>query len=292
MAKYTWSEVFMSCEGEGPYTGWPTLYIRYTGCNFQCRGFNNPEGLDTTSIEVLGFDPKDYNNLKNIPLITKGCDSIYSWDQKFSHMWKSDDENVLTELVMNTIPYGQWNHPITGHPTILSITGGEPLVKWKNIPILLNHNNFEDLEIVLFETNCSVPINDNFITDLNNWITSGYNRKVVWSNSPKLSVSGEEWNRAIRPDVAIKQTYVKSYEQYFKFVCGPNDRDFDEVSNAMRQYHSIGISHKTPVYIMPVACQQSDQTNITAQVAKMCIERGYIYCHRTHLEIFGNGVGT
>ena len=61
MAKYEWSEVFISIEGEGPHSGKPTVYVRFVKCNFQCRGFNNPENLELTN-EVLGFDPADYNS--------------------------------------------------------------------------------------------------------------------------------------------------------------------------------------------------------------------------------------
>jgi organic radical activating enzyme len=78
MAKYEWSETFFSIEGEAKYSGHPTVYIRFARCNFQCKGFGNPTNEDTTDVKVLGFNPKDYNTLETIPLIVKGCDSIYS----------------------------------------------------------------------------------------------------------------------------------------------------------------------------------------------------------------------
>jgi organic radical activating enzyme len=75
MAKYEWSEVFMSIEGEGPHSGHPTVYIRFTKCNFTCKGFNNPDNVDTLTDEGLGFNPKFYNKLEEIPTVTVGCDS-------------------------------------------------------------------------------------------------------------------------------------------------------------------------------------------------------------------------
>jgi organic radical activating enzyme len=293
MAKYSWSEVFMSIEGEGPYSGWPTTYIRFTGCNFECRNFNNPEGVDTTSIEVLGFNPADYGNIKEIPLISKGCDSIYSWDSKFKHMWMTGNENVLAAVVMRSVPHSSWAHPSNGHPVILSLTGGEPTLRAKYIPLLLNHPLFEDLKILLIETNCSVPLSDQFLKELGKWGSAKVDRLIVWSNSPKLSLSGEDWDKAIRPDIAIRQREMwTDTEQYFKFVCGPNIEDFDEVHRAMELYYKAGIPTGTNVYIMPTACLEEQQQQIAAQVAEMCIQRGYIYCHRTHVSVFGNGVGT
>lgn len=297
MAKYSWSEVFMSIEGEGPYSGWPTVYIRFTGCNFTCRGFNNPEGLDTSKKEVLGFDPRDYNDIYSIPLISKGCDSIYSWDKHFAHMWTQGSTDELAQLVMDTLPHGQWNNPTSGRPVILSLTGGEPTLRAKHIPELLNHPLFKELTTVLIETNAAVPLQDSFIDGLANWLDSE-DKTVIWSNSPKLSISGEKWDDAIRPDIIIKQQSILdrkpsgSVSQYFKFVCGPNDKDFDEVASAMDKYFEAGIHYSSSVYVMPMACLEEQQQEIAAKVAEMCIQRGYIYCHRIQNSVFGNGVGT
>lgn len=299
MAKYSWSEIFTSIEGEGPYSGWPTIYVRFTGCNFECRGFNNPEGLDTTSVDVLGFNPKDYSDIYTIPLITKGCDSIYSWDPKFRHMWTEGDENKLAEAIVDTLPHHSWYNPVTGHPIILSLTGGEPTLRAKTLPTLLNHPLLENLTHLLIETNCSVPLSSTFLQGLDEWLwAKHYHRKLIWSNSPKLSVSGEPWKKAIRPDIALSQ--ISGWdnrsrvhiEQYFKFVCGPNEEDFDEVKRAMDEYHSVGCDHNVRVYIMPTACLEEQQQEIAAKVAGLCIDRGYIYCHRIQNSVFGNGVGT
>lgn len=297
MAKYEWSEVFMSIEGEAKYTGHPTAYIRFAKCNFKCQKFGNPEGLDTTSLEVLGFDPQDYKDIYSIPLITRGCDSIYSWDDKFKHMWKTTDEHELGREVLSVLPHGTFNNPITGQRVILSITGGEPTLRAKFIPTLLEAEEFKDVEHILIETNCAVPLQWKFIESINQWLCANPVRKWTWSNSPKLSDSGEKWEDAIVPDVAAKQRMVTGncngqVEQYFKFVCGPTDRDFDEVAKAMEEYYAADIPRNTAVYIMPIACQQSDQESIASKVAQMCMDRGYIYCHRVHLDVFGNTPGT
>lgn len=297
MAKYEWSEVFMSIEGEAKYAGHPTAYIRFTKCNFQCKGFNNPENLDTTSIEVLGFDPKDYKDIYSIPLITRGCDSIYSWDDKFKHMWKTTDEHELGQAVLDILPHNQFNNPNNGKRVILSLTGGEPTLRAKFIPTLLNAEELKDVEHILMETNCSVPLQWKFIEGINQWLCGNPNRKWTWSNSPKLSDSGEAWEDAIRPEIADKQRAVAGrhpgqMEQYFKFVCGPNDHDFEEVAKAMEMYYAAEIPRDIDVYIMPVACTEEQQQQISSAVAKLCIDRGYIYCHRIQNSCFGNGVGT
>lgn len=297
MAKYEWSEVFMSIEGEARYSGHPTAYIRFTKCNFSCKGFNNPDNLDTTSLEVMGFNPADYSDIYSIPLITKGCDSIYSWDEKYSHMWYKGTEIELGAAVKEILPDNQWVMP-SGKRVILSLTGGEPTLRAKFIPTLLNSPDFKDCKHVLIETNCAVPLQWNFISDMNKWLCDDTSRKLTWSNSPKLSVSGEKWEEAIVPKIAAMQRMVTGREgmnqvdQYFKFVCGPDDADYDEVHKAMQMYYAGEIPVGTDVYIMPTACTSQQQDSIAAAVAKQCIDRGYIYCHRIQNSVFGNGVGT
>lgn len=303
MAKYEWSEVFMSVEGEAKYTGWPTVYVRFARCNFKCNKFNNPtNSVEKSGYAPLTFDPKAYNDLQNIPLVSIGCDSQYAVNPEFSHMWFKGDENQLADEVIKVLPHNVWSNPNSGQNVILSLTGGEPTTRIKFWPELLNTEQFKGVRHVLIETNCSVPLKDEHIKNLYDWAKSR-NAKVTWSNSPKLSSSGECWENAIRPDVAVKQMYYTDgdgfmsnlscqFEQYFKFVCGPNKEDFDEVAKAMNEYYAAGIRRNVEVYIMPVACLEEQQQAIAAKVATMCIDRGYIYCHRVQNSVFGNGVGT
>jgi organic radical activating enzyme len=299
MAKYEWSEVFQSIEGEARYSGHPTAYIRFTMCNFQCRGFNNPEKLDTTSLDVLGFNPADYKDIYSIPLITRGCDSIYSWDDKFKHMWKKGTQDDLVKELIEVLPHNSFVNPNSGKRTILSLTGGEPTLRMKFIPELLAHPDMKECRHILIETNCSVKLKEEHMHQLAEWAGDHGGRgpgRVTWSNSPKLSVSGEDWSEAIRPEIAVMQLQSASmsgyFDQYFKFVCGPNEADFAEVENAMEEYYSAGISRDTDVYVMPTACTEEQQQTVSATVANMCIQRGYIYCHRIQNSVFGNGVGT
>ncbi len=301
MAKYEWSEIFLSIEGEGPYSGQPTAYIRFSRCNFACAGFSNPTNKqDKDGYAPLTFVPSDYKTLQEIPMITMGCDSQYAVNPTFSHMWRKGDTDELVAALMEVVPHHQWNHPVTGLPTVLSLTGGEPTLRAKFIPELLNHPLLADLRTVLIETNCSVPLKLAFIVELNKWLYNGPRdehghplRTIVWSNSPKLSASGEKWEDAIVPTVALSQhsLWSEGREQYFKFVCDASDNAFDEVARAMALYHAAGIPKDVPVYIMPESCTQQQQDDISAAVADKCLQRGYIYCHRIHNSVYANAIG-
>lgn len=292
MAKFEWSEIFLSIEGEAKYSGHPTAYIRFTKCNFKCRGFNNPnDERDDNGYAPLSFNPGEFTSLSQLTPITMGCDSQYAVNSTFKHLWHKGDENELADAVMKVVPHGQWIHPDSGIPTILSLTGGEPTLRAKTIPTLLATPQFRCLRHLLIETNAAVPLKQDFIEALNEWVAEKPSRIITWSNSPKLSISGEDWNNAIRPEVAVMQNKVNNSEQYFKFVCDPDERDFDEVEKAMKEYWQGGVPRKSNVYIMPMACTEEQQENIAADVAEMCLDRGLIYCHRVHNSVFANAIG-
>jgi organic radical activating enzyme len=42
---YYVSEIFKSIQGEGHYTGVPTIWIRSFGCNLECNGFGQVDPL-------------------------------------------------------------------------------------------------------------------------------------------------------------------------------------------------------------------------------------------------------
>jgi 7-carboxy-7-deazaguanine synthase len=292
MAKITYSEVFISIEGEGPHAGVPTIYLRVARCNFTCGMFNNPNRIvDKKGYAPLDFNPKDYTNIQELSPMEIGCDTQYSVNPTFKHMWEIGDEHQLAEKLTNLLPTNSWQHQHSGQETILSLTGGEPTLVWKTLPALLNHRNLDTLKTVLFETNCAVNFNNKFITELNSWIEKQPNRKIIWSNSPKLSASGEPYDKAIVPDIAIKQRYTTNFEQYFKFVCDAKEEHFDEVATAMEDYYAAGVPRSVGVYIMPMSCTEEQQQQIMLAVADMCIEKGYIYCHRVHNTVYRNEIG-
>lgn len=291
------SEIFMSLEGEGPHSNHPTVYVRASRCNFKCNGFNNPSKLTQPSgYAPLTFNPKDFNHLNDIPLVDCGCDSQYSVNPEFSHMWTKMTMDEIALELDKKIPHGMWVHPRTGAETILSLTGGEPTLHWKAWPELLSHPLLEDCRHILIETNCAVPLNTEFIMAINQWLFADKRRKWTWSNSPKLSDSGETWEDAIRPEIAAKQRWVTGeqgqVEQYFKFVVEPTDQSFSEAMKAMEFYYEAGVPRDVQIWAMPMACSEEQQQLIARQVATMCMDYGFLYSHRIQNSLWGNGVGT
>jgi len=286
MAKITTSELFYSPQGEGPLTGRPQVWVRVAKCNFECMGFNNPLNVDTTTNEGLGFDPTKFNTLKSLPPISVGCDSIYSWDDRFKHLWSTRTLEELAAELLTYLPNGRWNRNIG-----LTFTGGEPTSRMKAIVELIHLPEFDNLQTITFETNCSVPLMDKHMDRLSEWSLQP-GKMVVWSNSPKLSITGEPWEKAIKPDVAVKQLDVANAYQYFKFVVEPTDESFAEVDKAMAEYHDAGIPKDAEVWLMPVGGLLEQQQDIDRKITEMTIARGWNVSWRAHIYVFGNELGT
>lgn len=291
--------VFISLEGEAQYTNHPTVYLRLARCNFTCYGFNNPhKHKDDRGYAPIYFDPKDYKSLKDIPIIETGCDSQYAVNPKFAHLWEKKTADEVVDDLINLLPTKTWQHPKTNQNYIFSITGGEPTLHWKKIESILFHPKMKDCRHIIFETNASVKISDEFIVYLYRWLSEDSRRKWTWSNSPKLECSGEDFSKAIVPSVVraqnvLKKRFPNQVDIYFKFVCSGEDADWIEIESVMEEYYlNSDINLDTQVWIMPMACIQEQQSAIMKKLAEQCIQRGYLFCYRMQNLIWGNGVGT
>jgi len=166
------------------------------------------------------------------------------------------------------------------------LTGGEPLLGWQKLYIeLFEHPRMRDLKNVTFETNTTQSLHPDF----RDYITNQDRFEVTWSCSPKLSVSGEPWSTAIKPEIARSYYDIPGTSMYFKFVVA-NDMDVDEVTRAVQEYISAGVT--VPVYLMPLGGRSEEYQLNTRRVAGLAMERGWRYTPRLHVDIFGNAWGT
>jgi organic radical activating enzyme len=78
--KYKYSEIFTSIQGEGEFTGRPTVWLRWFLCNLQCSGFGQdvPEDTSTHILPYKDFDISKIKRIQDLPVIqvTVGLRSI------------------------------------------------------------------------------------------------------------------------------------------------------------------------------------------------------------------------
>lgn len=283
MEKLKISELFYSIQGEGRYMGVPSIFLRTFGCNFTCGGFGMPKGTLSTERDTIAINAENYTDYKSLPLVSTGCDSYASWDPRFKHLSPVVDTGTIVSSIMDLLPYRSWQDE---H---LVITGGEPLLGWQRAyPELLSHSQMAPLKELTFETNGTQSLTDEFTHFLhNNWHhTKGY-FSVTFSVSPKLSVSGEKWEDAIKPDV-VAQLDEYGYT-YLKFVIA-SDEDAKEALDAVSLYRKAGFDG--PVYFMPVGGVESVYSLNNRRVAELAMKYGLRYSDRLQIPLFRNAWGT
>jgi 7-carboxy-7-deazaguanine synthase len=283
MAKLKVAELFYSIQGEGRYMGVPSVFLRTFGCNFKCEGFGMPKGQK--SDEYIKVIPENYQTYNELPLVSTGCDSYASWDPRFKHLSPVLDTDSVAEAIVDSLPYKEWKDE---H---LVITGGEPLLGWQRAyPDLLEHPKMKALKEITFETNGTQDLDDKFFDYLDRWgwgHPGNFDRQITFSISPKLSVSGEIWDDAIKPEIVAK--YGGVGYNYLKFVVASQE-DADEAEKAVEAYRDAGFMG--PVYLMPVGGVESVYHMNNRAVAELAMKKGYRYSDRLQVPLFKNEWGT
>jgi len=297
--KLRYSEAFYSVQGEGKFVGVPSVFLRTFGCNFRCMNFGvdkakgdrwqqHAEGQRYNEEVKALLDAgvhETTEKFEDLPIVHTGCDTYASIYPEFKHfnMLKGVDEVV--EHLISLLPEGKWTMD-NGQDVHFILTGGEPLLAWQRLYVeLFEHPKMKDLKNVTFETNTTQMLHPDF----KEYLETQNRFTVTWSCSPKLSVSGEPWETAIKPEVAANYASVSGSDQYLKFVVADRD-DIDEVGRAVEAYKQAGI--ECPVYCMPLGGRSEEYNLNVREVAEVCMERGWRFTPRLHISLFGNAWGT
>jgi len=282
MSQLKISELFYSIQGEGRYMGVPSVFLRTFGCNFTCAGFGMPKGQLSKEVEDIAARVHYYDDYKKLPLVSTGCDSYASWDPRFKHLSPVITTDSIVDSIMDILPHNRW---VDEH---LVITGGEPLLGWQRAyPDLLSNSKMSSLKEITFETNGTQELNMEFKDYLSKWKMHREKNALTFSVSPKLSISGEDWEDAIRPDI------IRQYESvgfaYLKFVVA-TEEDVLEADQAVKEYRAGGF--RGPVYLMPCGGVESVYSMNARNVAMASMKRGYRYSDRLQVPLFKNEWGT
>lgn len=279
MSKIKVAELFYSIQGEGRFTGAPSIFLRTFGCNFQCAGFGMKAG--ELSKEKDNVDPKQFRVYEELPLVHTGCDSYASWDVRFKHLSPVFESSQLVDKINELLPKQDWDRE---H---LVITGGEPLLGWQRAyPDLLNA--MPNLKYLTFETNGTQELSEEFKEYLGDWYMDNmFDRDITFSVSAKLPCSGEKWEDAIKPSVV--KTYEEYGHTYLKFVVS-TEQDVMDAERAVEEYRAAGF--RGDIYIMPVGGTADVYNLNTKQVAELAMKKGWKYSPRLQVDIWRNAWGT
>ncbi|MHC3993603.1 7-carboxy-7-deazaguanine synthase QueE [Thiomicrolovo sp. ZZH C-3] len=246
-------EHFYSIQGEGRYTGVPSLFFRFGGCNMRCEGFACSETA-ANGVTVTG------------------CDTVYAVNkQHFGEQWLCIEH--MDELI--TIMNG---YTLPPHVDIV-MTGGEPLIYAENEVFTAFVRYLVDRgHRVTFETNGAMPV------DFERFPVY---RDCVFALSVKLSNSGEPLEKRVRPN-AFVPIAAQAKEAYFKFTI-----DRDSIGENMEHEIDEIVAHapQLQVYCMPMGGSRAEIEANTEAVIDFCKARGYTYSDRLHIRIWDANKG-
>ncbi len=270
-------ETFYSLQGEGVYTGVPSVFLRLFGCNFKCQGFGSNRQLQPLS-EVR---PEQYHDLHQLPVNVQGCDSYPAWDKRFRHFTSLKSVDDLARDLISLLPeerrLARSNH--------LVVTGGEPLLAWQKLyPDLFAHTQVASFSNITFETNATQILSDDFIRCIEQ-----SDRHWLFSCSPKLGNSGESWDDAVKPNVVAQYSALTNAEVILKFVVAKS-ADMLEVSRAIDAYHEHGFNGN--IYLMPDGATQDIYQENAPVVAQLALDHGLHYSPRLQNDLWSNAWAT
>ncbi|MDA7817168.1 7-carboxy-7-deazaguanine synthase QueE [Sulfurimonas sp.] len=246
-------EHFYSIQGEGKYTGVPSLFFRFGGCNMKCEGFGCKETSED-GVEVIG------------------CDTVYAVNKEhFSKNWIpiNNSQELLNVLNQYDLPDG----------VDIVLTGGEPLI-YANDPIFIEF--LEALHVdghsVTFETNGSLHV------DFDKYPIY---KEFIFALSVKLSNSNEPFNKRVRGDVIYSIAH-KARESFFKFSI-----DAESITLGLEEEIEMITTHspKTKVYCMPLGGSKEEVESNTEPLIEFCKSKGYNFSDRLHIRIWDQNKG-
>ncbi|HEY2341450.1 MAG TPA: 7-carboxy-7-deazaguanine synthase QueE [Chthoniobacteraceae bacterium] len=229
-------------------------------------------------ISEIFYSIQGEGELTGIPSVfvrTSGCNLRCTWcDTKYAS-WAPEGSDVSIDEILVEVQ----KHP-AGH---VVLTGGEPMIA-KGLPELACRLRAAGKHITI-ETAGTVTPQD-VACDLA-------------SISPKLSNStpqpGEiatEWverHEAARRQPDTLREWVNKYPFQFKFVISRAE-DLPEIEALLAELGRPILPRK--VLLMPEGTDAEAITRHSQAVVKICKEKGYRYCDRLHIALFGHARGT
>ena len=245
------NEIFgPTIQGEGKLVGNPSVFVRFGNCNMSCEGFKveyeTPSGIKKFS-----------------------CDSYYASDSAFQEQWnKYESSKPLIEEVNKLLP---------SYLVDIVITGGEPLIYWKDIEFqkFLHYYINAGYKITI-ETNASINIT----------LNQPWHKEILFSMSVKLSNSGESLSKRININTLTNIINLNN-QSYLKFVVDKSSLQTasNEIDDLLKQIP------KCEVYLMPMGDSADDIDKNSLSVINLCLKKGFKYSDRLHIRVWNNKRG-
>lgn len=297
-----WCEMFgPTIQGEGYYSGAPTIWLRSWNCNLKCPAFSQPDPRDKSTWDIAPdeFDPKEagVTDVNELPVFSRGCDSRHTHDPRYKYLTKNEPASVVADQIIERLkddhhnPEGLFTNP-AGQNFHFAWTGGESMMAQREIVAVvrsfIDRGNYP--KFITIETNATQTLKPEF-KNFVKYTEDAYGIEWMFSMSPKLyTVSGNEPAKAHRPDV-VRQYAELGTKAYLKFVVRGEQRVWDELDSVLSDYREAGVFEfitNDDIHVMPVGSSLEGQELTMRDVADEAVARGYRIAMRLHVFLYGN----
>lgn len=260
---------FFSFQGEGKYTGYPAVFVRWRGCNLSCDLGGKTE-------------PQNISSLEEFRAPERGCDSGYAWQKEYSHLAVYLTLEDLQKAIEDVIPFG-----VSKSQCLLIFTGGEPMLFQKEIVELIEAERGEWKKFC-FETNGTIEIKSDLhelIIDLE----EHDEESIHFAISPKLASVTNQSNGIIYD--ALKSIIINAEDFILKYVMDDEDKSWDELNSIVNKLRSIILDVDDYTWIMPLGSTKDQQASEqTRKIVLRALDLGYKISMRAHVWIFGGEI--
>lgn len=207
---------------------------------------------------------------------TSGCNLRCRWCDTPYASWNPEGEEMTPEEVVRRVTAYDCPHVV--------LTGGEPMVA-SGIRELASLLKAAGLHITI-ETAATIP-------------PEGIDCDLA-SLSPKLAdstPSGEQagaWSarhEATRYRPEVIRRWLENYESQLKFVFSLPEQ-LPEIEELLNEVGAVPGFTRDRVLLMPEGTDSQALRDKAPVLAELCIEHGFRYAPRLHIDLFGNTKGT
>lgn len=256
------NEIFTSVQGEGKFTGYPSVFVRLSACNLCCA-------FKGGSV----------------------CDSMYAAHPSS----KSEITDMTTEELADRIAHEL--NKIGGHydNSHIVLTGGEPLVQQKAIVELIEYlhenNIWNDITI---ETNGSIVPDERLLefSDVFFSISPKLSTSCCFEGTDVPQALQENHKKNRINIEALRKLVGNGYYQ-LKFVYSGQDciQEIKDLLEAIDPNEATRMYISTNVLLMPEGITHQQLGKTDTEAVEVCIANGWRYCDRVHIRIWGDKRG-
>jgi 7-carboxy-7-deazaguanine synthase len=229
-------------------------------------------------ISEIFFSVQGEGKLTGVPSVfvrTSGCNLRCQWCDTPYASWNPEGAEMDVDAILREV---------TRHPTrYCVVTGGEPMIA-KGIHELLRTLRAAGKHITI-ETAATVAP-DGVACDL-----ASLSPKLA-NSTPSSEQAGEAWkerHERARWQPDIVRAWCERFEHQLKFVVS-SEADLAEVESMLGEA-AIKTAPEN-ILLMPEGRSVEELQKLGPQVVEWCKARGWRYCARLHIELFGNKRGT